>query len=624
MINYQKRFVVSLLWGAMLLGACSDNVQPEAEKELQDYSLIVRFADASGYDSAAEFAEVDVYRFSDGEFYGTETLEPGADGGCVISAYPGSRLYLMAGLDVDCADGISEEEFLSIPVSGEFNDGSVTEFMTSSIELSAGGRPSAYSVYMTRGVARIDLNTTADQKTRIDRIIVEDAPEKTFPFGNGTIVPEGCIALEKSFAPAFSGRTEGVFRLFESDAPVNVVLHGTYDGVPVMLRTSLPRVARNKIYELAIFNVGSSLEASFAARPWEEGETVVGKPDSGQRIMIDEGRSVIPDGVSVDAGQNVVEVPEYGVSEMTLAFAGDAPVDICSVDGTDGSVTVGEVSVTEEDGKIISSFNVSVAAQGSGRLGYSVFVHLRNALMTGSYDYVEIRVSESADKLWTVEIGGSVWMAFNARSNDLDDQVYTLDGLDVDGMYTKSWINTVGGLFQFGRLYMYVPWQGYSPSNNLGNQTADVPWQSDTHMPCPEGYRIPTRAELESLLPKGTTIPGTYTAGNGETITASLHVAEGTLQTPTNVSGTQHFVRLVSNETGNTLTIPLAGGKGDKSTTNNPAFGKRAVLWTSGRDGCPGGYAWAYWLPFEGNETAVIAERQLQMEAFASVRCVKK
>ncbi|MDE5732635.1 MAG: fibrobacter succinogenes major paralogous domain-containing protein, partial [Bacteroidales bacterium] len=60
------------------------------------------------------------------------------------------------------------------------------------------------------------------------------------------------------------------------------------------------------------------------------------------------------------------------------------------------------------------------------------------------------------------------------------------------------------------------------------------------------------------------------------------------------------------------------------STTNNPAFGKRAVLWTSGRDGCPGGYAWAYWLPFEGNETAVIAERQLQMEAFASVRCVKK
>ncbi|MBP8727636.1 MAG: hypothetical protein KBH70_04450, partial [Bacteroides sp.] len=63
---------------------------------------------------------------------------------------------------------------------------------------------------------------------------------------------------------------------------------------------------------------------------------------------------------------------------------------------------------------------------------------------------------------------------------------------------------------------------------------------------------------------------------------------------------------------------------GDKSTSNNPSFGKRAVLWTSQRDGCPGGYAWAYWMQFEGKDSTVIAEQRLQMEAFASLRCVKK
>ena len=37
------------------------------------------------------------------------------------------------------------------------------------------------------------------------------------------------------------------------------------------------------------------------------------------------------------------------------------------------------------------------------------------------------------------------------------DRIYPLDGATVEDMYHKSWINTVGGLFQFGRLYMYVP-----------------------------------------------------------------------------------------------------------------------------------------------------------------------
>ena len=170
-------------------------------------------------------------------------------------------------------------------------------------------------------------------------------------------------------------------------------------------------------------------------------------------------------------------------------------------------------------------------------------------------------MAPSDKQIETVEMGGSTWMAFNARSRDLEDQVYPLDGATVEEMYHTGWISSIGGLFQYGRKYMYVPWQGYSPSNNLGNQTADAPWQNDTHMPCPEGYRVPTRSELNSLLPKGQEIPGTYTAGNGEKITATLHIGEGTLTTPTGVTGTQHYVKFTSEDTGRYLIIPLAGGK---------------------------------------------------------------
>ena len=85
--------------------------------------------------------------------------------------------------------------------------------------------------------------------------------------------------------------------------------------------------------------------------------------------------------------------------------------------------------MSEEAEGIVSSFNVSVAAQGSGRLGYTVLVHLKNALLSGTYDYVEIRVAPSDKQIETVEIAGNVWMAFNARSHDLEDQIIRWTGL---------------------------------------------------------------------------------------------------------------------------------------------------------------------------------------------------
>ncbi len=422
---------------------------------------------------------------------------------------------------------------------------------------------------------------------------MEDAPAETFPFQEGVAVSDKTVKYVKTFEPAFGGEQPNVFHIFESLHPVHIVLRGAYDGIPIRLKMELPRIERNKVYELSVLNVGATVEGIFEIKPWEEGETVTGKPDADHRILLDASRSVIPEGVSVDYENNIVEVPMTGVDGMQLAFLADTRIDIASAEGVVDGVMLTDMTVSEEAEGIVSSFSVSVPAQGSGRLGYSFMVHLKNALMTGSYDFVEVRVAPSDKQIETVEMAGNVWMAFNARSRDLEDQIY-------------------------------VPWQGYNPSNNLGNQTADMPWQNDSHMPCPEGYRVPTRNELNSLFPKGQEIPGTYTAGNGERITATLHVGEGTLVTPTGVTGTQHYVKFTSEDTGRYLIIPLAGGKGDKSTTNNPAFGKRAILWTSQRDGCPGGYAWAYWMRFEGKDSTVIAEQRLQMEAFASLRCVKK
>lgn len=628
-MTYMKHIYALLIAGAACLSSCSWDITDrtaEPTDRARSYSVVFDHSAIGGGSSAAGLGDVSLYQFHEGVLYKQGMLRPGQSGRADISVVGTSRLYFLTGVDIPAPAAAAESDFRSTVLGEGLHANSVPDFLTAVVETTPGvsGSPADLPVTLRHGVARIDLNTTSDDKTKITEIVVEDAPLETYPFIEGHGTSGETVRYEKRLPEDFSGLGEELFRIFESTSPVHITCRGTYDGVPIRLQVEIPAVARNKIYTVDVLNAGATVEGIFHIAPWEDGVTLPGKPEIDKRILLDAASSSIPEGVTADYKNNVVEVPAEGVEKMTLAFVSGTPVAIASTEGAESGATVGAVKVEERKEGIVSTFDVSVAPQGSGRLGYSVLVHLKHALLEGSYDYVEVRVAPSERQIMTVELGGSVWMAFNARSADLEDQIYPLDGLSVSQMYERNWLATVGGLFQFGRRYMYVPWQGYSPSNNLGNQQQDVPWQTDTHMPCPKGYRLPTRSELESLLPKGTTLPGTYTAGNGERIVATLHTGEGVLQTPTGVKGTQRYVKLAAEGSDRSLIIPLAGNKGDKSTSNNPGFGMRAVLWSNNREGCPGGYAWAYWLPFEAAASAAVAEQQLQMEAFASVRCVRK
>lgn len=601
---------------------------PNADKPV-DFSLVVRglaFDSQNSPGSAESIGEFSLYQFSDGVLYKHANLTPDKDSRVPISGVVNTTLYCIANATFEAQDLTTREsDFRESVIESLPGANSAPYFLaaTAEIDSKANSGNKEITVSMKHGVARIDLNTAADSKTRITEFIIENAPAATYPFIENSMPGEETTVYSKKYDPAFNGVDNAAFYVFESTVPVTATVRGTYNGIPIRIRTEIPAVERNKIYELEIVNSGATVTGEFEIKDWEEGETVTGKPDTDRKISVSEKLSEVPEGVKIDPDHNIVEVPASGVSDMTLAFVSDSRIEISSIEDKPENVTLSGMSVKDTSEGIVSSFRVSVPKQTNGRLGYSIFVHLRNALLSGSYDFLEIRVAPSEHQIETVEIGGCVWMAFNATGQTLEEQVYTLDGLTVEEMYQKNWINTVGGLFQFGRRFMYIPWVGYNPSNNLGNQTQDIPWQSASHIPCPEGYRLPTRAELESMFPKGTTIPGKYVAGNGEHITATLHTAEGTLSTPSGVTGTQRYVKFTSEETGRSLFIPLAGSKGDKSTSNNPAFGKRAVIWTDSNQGCPGGHALTYTMKFENDETTVISEDRLQMEAFASVRCVK-
>lgn len=129
---------------------------------------------------------------------------------------------------------------------------------------------------MKRGVARIDLNTTADSKTLIKEIIVKDAPAETYPFIENASASDKTVSYLKKFDPAFGGEQQGIFRIFESKRPVNIILRGTYNEIPISLKMQLPSIERNKVYELSILNVGATVEGIFEIKPGKKAKQLSG------------------------------------------------------------------------------------------------------------------------------------------------------------------------------------------------------------------------------------------------------------------------------------------------------------------------------------------------------------
>ncbi|MDE5586376.1 MAG: fibrobacter succinogenes major paralogous domain-containing protein, partial [Muribaculaceae bacterium] len=343
-------------------------------------------------------------------------------------------------------------------------------------------------------------------------------------------------------------------------------------------------------------------------------------PSTSSDIFIDKLNSVVPEGVEVDYGRNTVIVPFAGAKDMKLAFLADTKISLASVEG---EISTAKISANEpvkvEEG-YLSTFNVTI--DPNKRLSYNVILNLKDE--RGRTNFVEIKVLEDTTRtIETVEIAGATWMAFNCTGPDMSKQVYPVDGLSVEETYINNWLGAVGNLFQFGRQYAYTPYQGYNPVNNLGNQTQDMPWVSYTHMPCPEGYHVATLEEFRTLCPQGTQIPGTYTAGNGESITVTVHKIEGDLYTPTKVGGVARYMKFKSNKTGNELILPISGYKSDKSGAANPLFGKDVVYWTNSNQSCWGGHARAFRFMFNYGDEAKMDEFQWPMEAFAYVRAIK-
>ncbi len=618
----------ALLAGMALLSttACTDRNEPTSAGGIGvDGTVQFAFKGVAAPDSSEEvdnmMSQVSVYHFKGEDFFlRTDIDDPYAES-IGLPTDGTTRVYCVSGIDLNPEVGMKEEAFLNSTVSCKPGDEKSPLFYSGAIDFSeenlSNGR---LEIEMKRSVARIDFANTVDKDIIINQVIVEDAPASTFVIPCQSMPDDATVSFSREFTDPFQGVETGMFQIFESMRPVNIRVLGEYGDSPINLLTSIPTIERNKVYTLQITNMNSNVAGAITVKDWQEGDATGAIPSTGRGIFIDQLNSVVPEGVEVNYGNNKVTVPFNGAKDIKLAFLAKTKVSISSVEG---EVSTAKISANEpimvEEG-YISSFNLSV--EPNKRLAYSLIINIKDE--EGHLNFVEVNVEYNPTRtIETVEIAGSTWMAFNCTSPDIDKQIYPVDGLGVEETYQQNWIGAAGYLFQFGRQYAYVPYSGYNPCNNLGNQEQDRPWVNYSHMPCPEGYHVATLEEFRTLCPSGTEIPGTYTAGNGESITVTIHSIDGTLLTPTNVGGTGRYMKFTSNDTGRFLILPIAGYKGDKSTAANPTFGKDAVYWTNSNASCKGGHARGFRFMFNWGDTAKMEEFQFAMEAFAYVRAIK-
>ncbi|MDE7350794.1 MAG: hypothetical protein K2N25_06985 [Muribaculaceae bacterium] len=641
MINniFKARTGVFALIGMLGFAACSDKEDmPMAvgDKGESDFSLAIKGmpAPTAGATATSGQEAISVFQFGPEGLFSKNILNSYDPEGINLVKGTTRALYCVSGIDIDAAEETTETAFALTSISTKEGENTAPLFLSAYTPIEASQMNCELT--MKRGVARIDLDAR-DADMDISSITVDDAPTSTYVFaGEGVLPDAGSAVYTHEYAQAPTGVEKGVFMIFESDREVHVSVHGNADGKEITVPAVIETVERNKVYTLRVYDQNASIKAYFNVADWTDGGAISGNTDTANRLAFDMDNSVFPEGVTVDYANNIIEVPSTGVSGMTIAFNTDLRVDVDSVYFYGERVEVDSIKEKHVDIEVakavntptgvLTKVNININEQLKARPGYEIKVDLRKMNMSLSHDNITIRVAESPYQIQTVEMGGVTWMAFNALSDDLGDQVFPADGLTVEETYQQHWATAIGNFFQYGRKKGYSPWTKNDPNGNE-ETPRNIPWNDPDCMPLPPGYHVATNAEWLSLIPSGTTIPSTYTASNGENIKVEIVELPGTLDDSPSAAANKanllkRYIRFESLDTGNVLILPVCALKA-ASMDEYPGGGKKMHAWASywiAEDR----YIWLFQIAENnGSPTATQDKNRWNYNGFMPVRGVK-
>lgn len=479
-------------------------------------------------------------------------------------------------------------------------------FMQTVVEI--GSSDTQLNAVMQRGVARLDLNSANSEVTVSQIRIAKSASESSLL--PATANTAGFTSYDIPISPAATGLIPAVAYLYEhkgvSDCTVEVDAH--YQGVATTLTATLPtNVERNKIYKVKVINSTGKLECTISIAPWGVGEEVDATP---QGIKVDRATSIVHDTIAVDYDNSHVTLSGWG-GKFTLGFTSATPIEIVPEGAVPG---IHYKSVPNS----ANQFQFEVDAQSWNNNEYTARLGIKSVLDEHAYDFLSITVKRKPFKIPSVAFDDLEFMSFNTRGRDPLDQTSPQQGETIQDVYDRRFADAMGYFTHWGRANTFMPWANTSP--NLTPAGPQPNWGVNQELvPCPNNYRIPTKAELQQIIPEGTVVPSRYMINNRQ-YSISVTSPSATTQLPSGARVYGRYLTVANHSTGQKLFLPMSGYKGDKVTGVGREMGDAVKMWVSDRHTSGG---WAQALIITGGAKPTIAYSRLEMEAFGILRCVR-
>lgn len=283
-------------------------------------------------------------------------------------------------------------------------------------------------------------------------------------------------------------------------------------------------LAKNTRYSLSIRVTSDKMViANIQTTPWDATNDEILAPDWTQKISINTLTTVIPDSSVLDIYNNNLKISHRGgVATIDLEGQYDK---ILTISNPDPRLTIVGSSQTKYQNQQLT---ITATQPWEGK-GYSVQFRLAHALFPAT-QFMDFEVSVMTNAIPSVEIGQLEVMAYNGcgRSPDLYPPLEI--NQTVRDVYRKQWRKYSANCMWGDRvppiLPLIYPWEMVRTLNSKGGTIIGesvTTWGDESlSIPCPEGWRVPTLAELGTFWPNhNTSAIGQYTKG-GMKFTAAI------------------------------------------------------------------------------------------------------
>lgn len=232
---------------------------------------------------------------------------------------PKGNLYLVANGEqgVPATGSLDEESWLETTI--DMKDGQSRCFLTGRLALEEHAGSSVIPLTLRRGVARLDLHVDS-VGIRIHQLRLKNVADRGFLFSGEEVLSPATVSLvdlDAGLSAPIDKTTRGLWYLYEQrNERLSVELSVSVGSQePKRLTAALPsQIRRNAVYTLNVHPDGSGLGVKVDVLAWDYAEDMILYPDISRRLTIDEARSDIPAGVTLNEAGDQISMSHFETS----------------------------------------------------------------------------------------------------------------------------------------------------------------------------------------------------------------------------------------------------------------------------------------------------------------------